>query len=408
MKIVPPAVDAGVETEPGLNGNALSLPHGFTLGQINAAITPSHQKLTLFPTEKCNFRCTYCYEDFEIGRMSDELQRSIEIFLERRVSTLKSLQFSWFGGEPLLAKDVVLRLMKHAKHLCDDNGILFSSGMTTNAYLLEYDLAEELLSLNQDFYQITLDGIGDTHDILRRRADGAGTFDRIWKNLVAMKELQGNFDCMLRIHVRRDNIDNLKLLMAEIRREFGADRRYRLDFQHLRDMGGEGGRSVVAPLSLSELEDVKAVLLELYFSGSTSLFRPMEVPNAARNTAESPSTGNTMPLSESAGSRRLSELSSDEPYICYAAKPNNLIIRANGRIGKCTVALDDERNDLGYLDANGQLVLDHDKHKLWYRGIETLDLDTVSCPINDMPLYEGKIIVAEQPIRWSKTGGING
>lgn len=407
MNNVSPAVEAGVESQTSDHGIGLALPHGFTPGQINAAITASHQKLTLFPTEKCNFRCTYCYEDFEIGRMSDQLQRSIEIFLERRVATLKSLQFSWFGGEPLLAKDVVLRLMKHAKQLCDSHGIMFSSGMTTNAYLLDYDLAEQLLALHQDFYQITLDGMGDMHDVLRRRADGAGTFDRIWQNLVAMKALQGNFDCMLRIHVRRDNIDNLKLLMAEIKREFGADHRFRLDFQHLRDMGGEGGRSVVAQLTLAELEVVKVELMDAYFGRSASpAQQATDAQSGSANSSETPSINKTVPLSESAGSRRLSELLADEPYICYAAKPNNLIIRANGRVGKCTVALDDERNDLGYLDANGRLVLDHEKHKLWYRGLETLDINTVNCPIIDMPHYQGKVIVAEQPIRWNKTGKI--
>jgi uncharacterized protein len=394
----------GSGSEPVSQFVEMPLPHGFTRRQINSAITPLTQKLTLFPTEKCNFRCTYCYEDFEIGKMSQDLQRSVERLVERRVPTLKELQFSWFGGEPLLAKDVVLRLLKHAKNACDENGVRFISGMTTNAYLLEYSLAEELLSYGQDFYQITLDGIGDEHDKLRRRADGAGTFDRIWDNLVAMKKLPGNFDGLIRVHVRRDNIQNLELLMAEVKREFGEDRRYRLDFQHLRNMGGEGGRTVSNPLSLDELEGVKRHLLGVYHQTKSTMADvslPMNSSEVKVVVKDATATAvRSAPLPESAGSRRRDEMSSTEPYVCYAAKPNNLIIRANGRVGKCTVALDDKRNDLGYLDVDGNIVIDHEKHKLWFRGLETLDLETAGCPLRGMPKYEGKSPTPEEPIRW--------
>jgi len=64
------------------------LQNGFSRRQIANAITSRAQELILLPTEKCNFRCTYCYEDFELGRMSDELPGSIEKFVERRVPEL--------------------------------------------------------------------------------------------------------------------------------------------------------------------------------------------------------------------------------------------------------------------------------------------------------------------------------
>ena len=410
MNAEPQVSTESIDQTPIAKRSDLALPNGFTHRQINAATTPTHQKLTLFPTEKCNFRCTYCYEDFEIGRMSEQLQRSVELLVERRISSLKELQFSWFGGEPLLAKDVVLRLMRHAKRTCDDHGVRFLSGMTTNAYLLDFSLAEELLSYNQDFYQITLDGVGDEHDKLRRRADGAGTFDRIWDNLKAMKQLAGKFDCLIRIHVRRDNIENLELLMAEIQQEFGRDRRFRMDFQHLRNMGGEGGRTGVAQLTLNEMEGVKRHLLDVYrkadpnFVATPPLKSTVAViaPEGGAVTRQAPA-----PLPESAGSRRLSEVSNTEPYMCYAAKPNNLLIRANGRIGKCTVALDDTRNDLGYLAADGSIVIDQDKHKLWFRGLETLDLGTAGCPLHGMPKYEGKGPMPEIPIKWMGKASTN-
>jgi hypothetical protein len=56
--------------EDGVNSSH-ELPNGFDARQIAAYITQKFQELILLPTEKCNFRCTYCYEDFELGRMKE-------------------------------------------------------------------------------------------------------------------------------------------------------------------------------------------------------------------------------------------------------------------------------------------------------------------------------------------------
>ncbi len=48
--------------------------------QIASALSRKIQQLIILPTEKCNFRCTYCYEDFMIGAMKEPVQRGIERF----------------------------------------------------------------------------------------------------------------------------------------------------------------------------------------------------------------------------------------------------------------------------------------------------------------------------------------
>jgi len=371
-----------------LESQEVQLPHGYSRRQIAIAVSPQIQEFILFPTEKCNFRCTYCYEDFEIGKMSKKLQVAIERLLDNRVNGLKRLSFSWFGGEPLLAKDVVLRLSEYAHKLCTDHGVHFHGGLTTNAYLLDKNLAKDLIKWNQNFYQITLDGLGEAHDQLRRRADGKGTFDVIWQNLLGLKELDGHFECVLRLHVRRENIQNLEELMIEIANEFGNDPRFRVDFQHLRDMGGDGGKTINKPITLSEMPEIEQNLrtilsnrlLELNIQSGKAEQNEFAGIKIAAPTSNS--------AGESAGSQRGGDVIVGEPYICYAGKPNSLIIRANGRIGKCTVALSDARNDLGFLDDNGQIVLSQEKLKPWIRGIETLEPKVTGCPIVGLPTLD--------------------
>jgi uncharacterized protein len=370
------------------DGLPVTLPNGFTRRQIAEAISPRIQELILLPTEKCNFRCTYCYEDFELGKMSEETQRAIELFIDKRMEGLELLKFSWFGGEPLVAKDVVLRLSRYAKQKCDEHGVKFQGGLTTNAYVLDQALARELISLNQDFFQITLDGWKEAHDLLRQRADGRGTFDVIWQNLLGLKALDLKFEVCVRIHVRRDNIENLEILMREYAKEFFDDKRFRLDFQHLRNMGGDGGKTIENVVTLQELNQIEKKLRKIVLAEMRQLRGQLESESCVDTAVIVEKASNA---GESAGSQRASEQTAGEPYICYASKANSFLIRSNGRLGKCTVAFQDDRNDVGYLDSEGRVITNKDKFSLWYRGIEALDAGICGCPIQGMPATQSNL-----------------
>ena len=453
VKLPPPP--SAVAPEPALE----ALPHGYTHRQIAEALSPLIQELILLPTEKCNVRCTYCYEDFELGMMSETTQTAIEAFLTERIPKLKILRLSWFGGEPLVAKDVVLRIAKHAKTLCDAHGVELTGGLTTNAYVLDKALAKQLMALHQSFYQITLDGWKEAHDALRKRADGKGTFEVIWQNLLGLRDLTEDFEVCVRIHVRRDNQENLETLMHEYAKAFYNDKRFRLDFQHLRDMGGEGGQTIINGVTLQELPVIEARLRKIVVAEIRSLrgeapITQEIVPNSAayanrqaaraaerivEDAADSAVLDTTVvplpqvaaPLpepviqtennaqleegiivqkaknaGESAGSQRSNSEHAGAPYICYAAKANSLLIRSNGRIGKCTVHFDDERNDIGYLSDAGKIVIAQDKLRPWLRGLETLDTDITGCPIHGLPAVEqrspfpnGKAFIAVKQVQ---------
>lgn len=365
--------------------NAVVYEGGFTRLQLGAAISPRTQELIILPTEKCNFRCTYCYEDFSIGKMSMAVQRAIELLIDKRVRDLSRLSLSWFGGEPLLARDIVLRIARYAKRACDSFGVAFEGGLTTNGYLLDSNLLTDLIECNQNFFQITLDGWSAGHDSHRRRADGKGTFEKIWSNILAMHARSEKFEVVIRVHVRRDNLASVNELLANYRDALGHDHRFRVDFQHLRDLGGEGGKSITDPISVEE-----ATLLE-------KSFRRILLAKAESDREAEPSNLSDLDdaevgqiRGESSGSRRQAEQDSNAPYICYAARPNSILIRADGRIGKCTVAFSDPRNELGYIADDGTLQLNTEKLRPWMRGLKSLSNRETACPLDGMPDFDLK------------------
>jgi uncharacterized protein len=62
--------------------------------QLASLLSHSILDLHILPTEKCNFRCVYCYEDFQIGRMKDHVVNGVKNLIRRRMDELKQLRIS--------------------------------------------------------------------------------------------------------------------------------------------------------------------------------------------------------------------------------------------------------------------------------------------------------------------------
>ncbi len=122
-------------------------------------------QLILLASEDCNFRCTYCYEDFARGTMSPAVRQGIKRLVEKRLGTLRELAINWFGGEPLYGMQAIEDLAPFFLDVATKNSLSFSSGMTTNGFLLTPEVAEKLLAWKIRKFQITVDGLEETHDL---------------------------------------------------------------------------------------------------------------------------------------------------------------------------------------------------------------------------------------------------
>jgi uncharacterized protein len=142
-------------------------------------------RLTINPTLDCNFKCWYCYQDHPKDYMTkatmSKIKRHIKYMIEQERIT--SLLLDWFGGEPLLYfYEVIYPIAMYAKNLCKKYNIPYSSQMTTNAYCLNEKMMPYLIKINNNHFQITLDGDRERHNKIRN-ASGKPSYDIIVNNI---------------------------------------------------------------------------------------------------------------------------------------------------------------------------------------------------------------------------------
>lgn len=176
------------------------------LSMMQSRFSTTSFALTIAPTNDCNFRCIYCYEKNALNcqSMTDEVQEQVVNMLKARVNTIKEFNVIWYGGEPLLAFDVVCNLTKKFQEICNQNHIRYHAGMVTNGYLLTSRVAEQLKGLGIESIQITLDGVPEIHNKRRPLSDGSPTFKTIWKNIEENYEVLPNIS--LRINIDKTNM----------------------------------------------------------------------------------------------------------------------------------------------------------------------------------------------------------
>ncbi|WP_059008099.1 radical SAM protein [Streptomyces specialis] len=314
--------------------------------ELAAALTDESLHLIVLPTEQCNFRCVYCYEDFAVGRMRPATVEAVKRLIDRRLPGLRSLDVSWFGGEPLLARAVVEDVSAHiTASAAGRDDLRYAADMTTNGYLLDEPTAARLAALGVRRHQISLDGPPDIHDTTRVRADGGGSFHRIRRNLLSLRDSALPIRIMLRVHLTPANLPSMPGFLAELRDTFLGDERFSVHLKPVERMGGpnDAALDILPGAGRAEIHGTLAAVLG---------------PGAAGPPARS---------------------------ACYAARPNSLVIRADGTLGKCTVALSDPANTIGRLLPDGTLDIDNERLSPWLRGWAEDDWSAVGCPWAGMP-----------------------
>ncbi len=137
--------------------------------------------LTLHLTRACNLRCSYCYSPPAAGPAMTPTIGRHALELGSRLCE-GSCGIVFFGGEPLLHKDLMRELLAEGRQMEKRGQGRFHFKLTTNGLLLDDEFLD--FALEEDvLIAMSLDGVREAHDRHRRLADGSPSFDRLLPRL---------------------------------------------------------------------------------------------------------------------------------------------------------------------------------------------------------------------------------
>lgn len=175
--------------------------------------------LTILPTSTCNFRCIYCFEGEKpaSGIMSTTTINAIVEYVKSKISRCNKLSVCWYGGEPLLAFDVIKQLSELLILMCEERKIKYNASIVTNGYLLTKSIANQMEKLRINDVQITLDGTCNVHDNRRALLGGGKTYKTIIANIKTLSSICNTVRISIRINVDKTNQYNVESLLLELK-----------------------------------------------------------------------------------------------------------------------------------------------------------------------------------------------
>ncbi|MEG1142627.1 MAG: radical SAM protein [Clostridia bacterium] len=161
---------------------------------IKAEKSKELKHLRLLLTNKCNFKCIYCYAndgsynlDSYIDMSIETAKKTIDYFYEKYPEIH---QISFFGGEPLLNKQAIEFTCEYIEKLIEENKItkmpMFS--MVTNGYCID----SQILSIIKKYdikMVVSIDGPEEIQNLQRPLNSGLDTYNKVCENLIKLRKI---------------------------------------------------------------------------------------------------------------------------------------------------------------------------------------------------------------------------
>lgn len=297
--------------------------------------------LIIMPTEDCNFRCAYCYEDHKNGIMSRSTAEAIKKYVAKNISSYTNLHVVWFGGEPLMSQktiDIIKDISDSLIKICSCARRSYSSDIITNGYNLTYPIFKSLLDCKILSYQVTIDGTADTHDAQRFLATGEKTRDKIISNLLDIKNNCNKkyFSIIIRTNISLSMESSLIDHYSELSKLFSDDSRFSFFFRPVGNWGGER-------------------VLEM----CDNIYDSISFRKIYNQITEFQSKYNL-------DFSRFASFYNDSS--CSACYENSFILGFNGEVYKCSCHFDEPDNRIGSLSKEGVMMIDASKLSKWVKA----------------------------------------
>lgn len=291
-------------------------------------------ELTIMPTEQCNFRCTYCYEEYKKGTISVEGKNALVKAIQSLLHEHTSLHIAWFGGEPLLAYEEILDLSKKIIMVCEAQKKKYTASMTTNGYYLTRERFVMLQKMHVYYYQVTIDGLKEQHDRQRTLVNGTGTFDIVMANLQSLKDIRFRNhitpQIMIRMNFTKSMMNNVEEILSYFGSKFSDSSRFSFLFRTVGDYGGDKVRKIQAEI--------------LSYEALAKIYKAVYESEYCFNIE--------------------TQISMTDNGYCYAAKKNSFVIGSDLKIYKCTVHF--QESLIGEITDAGKFIYDKKLNAQWY------------------------------------------
>jgi len=138
-------------------------------------------ELVFYLTNKCNMQCKYCYQGAEkkTTDLSFDIAKNV---LDNVSQKEKNISMGFFGGEPLLRKDLFYEINNYCKEISKKSKTKFGITITTNGTLIDEEFVK-FCKKNDIKVGISIDGEKESHDINRLMANGKSTYDSTLRGL---------------------------------------------------------------------------------------------------------------------------------------------------------------------------------------------------------------------------------
>lgn len=173
----------------------------------DATLNAPIKAMCLHIAHDCNLRCAYCFAETgeyhgKSGRklMTVETAKKAIDFLVEKSFGRENLEVDFFGGEPLMAWDTVVKTVEYARSIEKQYHKNFRFTITTNGLLLD-DEKIEFINREMSNCVLSLDGRKEVNDRMRYTQGKKGCYDVIvpkYKKLVASRNQKGRTDYYVR------------------------------------------------------------------------------------------------------------------------------------------------------------------------------------------------------------------
>lgn len=311
-----------------------------------------YYSVTILPTQDCNARCFYCFEQEKKSiAMNNEIADKVVNYLVDRIPKNSSIKYTWFGGEPLLEIPIIDKIVNDVNQR-KEYSLNYTSSVITNGSKLNEELLFKMIrAWHLKSIVISIDGYREEHD--RRKNYIQSTDERFLDYEIAIKNiglcLREGINVICRLNLDKNNTRDLESIFQDLL-EFVEYNNFSIQLSTLHDVPGFRNNDFYSKKDLRRFYRYSYRLLKRYgFAKNPINFMPHR------------SKGN-----------------------CAATSLNTIVIGADGNLYRCYQEIMENKTKVGDVESG---ISFNDNYYRWYNVFLANDSECEKCIM--FPICQG-------------------